>query len=420
MAAEPWADLVSPRVGVVKSLRKQARPAEEPEPPHLYTAQLANFDFRAPDGNERLGAGKGWTPQEAQASAVGEAIERYCAFHWDPDRTFLARVDELEVPAITPADCVLYSEAQYARPDWEYRRFDPGEPVTWIAGERLPGGEPVAMPASLVYLAFPPPRPEDAFAASTSNGLAAGPTLEAATLGGLCEVIERDALMLAWLQRLPATELDLDASGALPAALRRHYAAIGVTLRAFALPTDLPATVVLGVAFEDRPQRPAQVVGMGCHPTPSVALTKALFELCQARPAEAARFRDDPPAGRLRGYEDVLTLDDHSAFAALPEQRDEFAFLWAGGERAAAGELPDRGTGSAAGDVERCAAALDDAGHAAGRVELTTSDVEGRGYRVVRVIAAGLQPIHFGFGMERLGGERLRGSELNPCPHPMA
>jgi ribosomal protein S12 methylthiotransferase accessory factor len=52
----------------------------------------------------------------------------------------------------------------------------------------------------------------------------------------------------------------------------------------------------------------------------------------------------------------------------------------------------------------------------------------------VRVLATGLQPIHFGWGQERLGGRRLfelpfrlgfapgpRGeADLNPCPHPLA
>jgi ribosomal protein S12 methylthiotransferase accessory factor len=420
MAAEPWADLVSPRVGVVKALHRQPRASDEPEPPHLYTAQLANFDFVARPASERFGAGKGRTEAEAKISAVGEAIERYCASHWDPARTYVAPVGDLDLPAITPADCVLYAEGQYARPDWEFRRFESDQPVTWIDGVAHPSGDPIALPASLVYLAFPPPRPEDAFAPATSNGLAAGLGLERATLGALCEVIERDAFLLTWLKRLPATELELDASGAVPAALLRHYAAMDVELRAFALPTDLPATVALAVAFEDRPELPAQVIGMGCHPSPQIALTKALFELCQARPAEATRFREDPPGGRLRGYEDVHTLDDHSAFAALPERRGEFAFLWASGATARLSDLADPSTGDPGADLARCATELAMAGHQAGVVDLTTADIETSGYRVVRAIAAGLQPIHFGFGKERLGGRRLGGDDLNQCPHPLA
>jgi ribosomal protein S12 methylthiotransferase accessory factor len=233
---------------------------------------------------------------------------------------------------------------------------------------------------------------------------------------------------------LPAVELELDPSTGVAAAIAAHYSLLGVRLRAFVLPTDLPATVVLALATEDRPGVPATVVGMGCHTSPLAALTKAVFELCQARPAEASRYRESSPEGRLKTYEDVWTLDDHSAFAALPERRGEFAFLSAEGRSATLDELPSTSEGDVEADLLRCAAALREAGHRVAYADLTTSDVEPLGYRVVRVIVTGLQPIHFGFGNERLGGTRLyelprrlglrseasTPAELNPCPHPMA
>jgi ribosomal protein S12 methylthiotransferase accessory factor len=433
MAAEPWRDLVSSRVGVIRTLQAQPRGAEEPEPPYLWTALLSNYDFRVAPKVERLAAGKGWSEAAAKAAAIGEAVERYCAHHWDPRRTFVAPIADDELPCVAPSDCVLYADGQYARADFEYPAWDPATPVTWIGGTSLAGGEPVALPASLVYLSAPG-RVEDYFTPSTSNGLAAGPARDAAVLSGLCEVMERDALMIAWMNRLPAVELELDAGAGVATDLRRHYRRLGVQLRAFLLPSDLPASVVMAVAFDDTEGRPANVVGMGCHPSPSTALTKAVFELCQARPAEATRYRESPPEGRLERYEDVRTLDDHSAFAARRDRREEFAFLWSDGAGAAVGDLEDPSLSDDAGDLERCAAALRELGHPASYVELTTPDIEACGYRVARVVATGLQPIHFGHGVERLGGSRLfelpaalglvatprTAADLNPCPHPMA
>src|SRR3954452_7825087 len=117
MTARPWEELVSPKVGLVRSVSPQARGDEEPQPPYLYTATLSNFDFRNVDKTERLGAGKGRTQNEGMASAVGEAIERYCAFHWDPYRTFLARWKSLSPAAINPGEFVLYSDQQYHSKD---------------------------------------------------------------------------------------------------------------------------------------------------------------------------------------------------------------------------------------------------------------------------------------------------------------
>ena len=434
MPTEPWADLVSPRVGLIRSLCPQTRAPNEPEPPHLWMAVLSNFDFRMADRNERIVAGKGATASAAMAAAAGEAVERYCASHWAADRTFLAPLHDVATRSITPADCVLYAEEQYAREDWPFPRWDADGPTTWIEGVGIPDGEPVALPAGLVHLVFPAPRYEDSLAPSTSNGLAAGANLENAVFGGLCELMERDALMIAWMNRLAAVELEIEDAGGTSAALVRHYRALDVEVRAFALATDLPATAVLALACENTPGTPATVTAMGCHPAPAIALEKALFELCQARPAEFARFGERSRAERPARPEDVKSLNDHSAFAALPEQRDAFEFLWRDGGRAAIAALEDRSAPDTATMLKRCGRALADLGHRAAYVELTTPDIEPTGYRVVRVIAAGLQPIHFGFGQERLGGDRLFDlprrlglatrrttiADLNRCPHPMA
>ena len=217
-------------------------------------------------------------------------------YHWDPRKTFLARWDQMQMPAVSPADCVLYSDRQYAITDWPYHRWAPGEEVTWLAAVELPARTAVAVPASLVYLVFPLGRAEDSFTPSTSNGLAAGPSLDAAILSGLSELIERDALLLTWINRLPAVEIAFADTAGPASNVHRHYARFGVEMRAFLMRTDLPSSVVMAVAFDSDPGRPASLIGMGCHLDPAVALEKAVFELCQARPSESKRYQDNPPA----------------------------------------------------------------------------------------------------------------------------
>jgi ribosomal protein S12 methylthiotransferase accessory factor len=289
-------DLVSPKVGIIKELAPQARGGDEPLPPFLYTAQLSHFDFHVTEKSERIGAGKGRTKQEAIAAAIGEAVERYCAFQWDPSRTFIAARKDLKGPSIAPSELVLYSEAQYKQSDRGVVNWQESNETTWMQGVELPSGEPVAVPASLVYLVTPPPRPEDFFTPASSNGLAAGPTLDHAVLGGLCELMERDALLIAWMNRLPAIELDLRASGRAARALARHYASFSVDIRAFMLPTDLPASIVMALSLESDPNRPAQVVGMGCHVDPEVAWSRR-YTRC-VRGVRAERNGSRKPSSR--------------------------------------------------------------------------------------------------------------------------
>jgi ribosomal protein S12 methylthiotransferase accessory factor len=434
MAVRPWEPFVSAKVGLVRNISPQSRGDEEPQPPYLYTASLSNFDFRVADKQDRLAAGKGRTREAAMSAAIGEALERYCAYHWDQRKTFLSRWERLQIPAVSPAECVLYSDRQYAIADWPYHRWVPDDEVTWLPAVELPASCPVALPASLVYLVYPVGRATDSFAPSTSNGLAAGPSLDAAILSGVFELIERDALLTTWLNRLPAVEIEFANAGGPAADVYRHYARFGVELRAFLLRTDLPPFVMMAVALDSDPERPATLIGMGCHLDPAVALEKAVFELCQARPSESSRYREKPPQSRLKTYEDVRSLEDHPAFLSLPERRGEFEFLWAKAERARIEDLPGRSAGETNRDLERVVRGLSERGHRVVYADLTTADVAPSGIRVVRTLATGLQPIHFGYGQERLGGKRLfelpqmlgyavgrrTEADLNPCPHPLA
>lgn len=434
MAARPWEAFVSAKVGLVRSMSPQARGDEEPEPPYLYTATLSNFDFRVADKQDRLAAGKGRTREAAMSAAIGEALERYCANHWDPRKAFLARWEQLQIPAVSPDECVLYSDRQYASADWPYHRWNPDDEVTWLPAVEMPASSPVAVPASLVYLVYPLGRANDSFALSSSNGLAAGPTLDDAILSGLSELIERDALLTTWMNRLPAVEIELAGLGGPVAAVCRHYARFGVEPRAFLMRTDLPSSVVMAVALDSAPGRPATLIGMGCHLDPSMALEKAVFELCQARPSESKRYQDKPPGSRLKSYEDVRSLEDHPAFLSLPERRGEFEFLWRRAESARLQDLPGQSCGDTKRDLEYLVRGLSERGHRVVYADLTTADVAPSGIRVVRTLATGLQPIHFGYGQERLGGRRLfelphklgfaagprTEADLNPCPHPLA
>ena len=424
------AALVSDRVGLVRDLAPQPRGPEEPVPPYLYTADLSHFDFRMAPRSERLNAGKGRTPDEARLSALGEAVERYSAYHWDAKRVVVGPAD---ATAITPQDCVLYSPAQYAA-GLPYARWAVGDDASWIDGVELLSGTAVQVPAALAYLVNPLPRFEDHVTTITSNGLSAGATLEQAVLGGLYEVIERDALMITWLNRLPATTIRTPDTGCEAAAIIRHYRWQNVTIRLFLIHTDQLPTVVMAVAENPPGVLPLRGVGMGCDIDPVVAVDKAVFEMCQARPSEAARFRAQNPAERLKTYADVTEIDDHPGFHALPRNAHEFDFLSATGASVELGDLDRHGSPDPASALIEVAERLRETGARVAYADITAPDVRSVGIHVVRAFATGLQPIHFGYGEGRFGGRRLFDAPvrwglrttpltedaLNLCPHPLA
>lgn len=429
-----WADLVSPRTGLIRDVSRVQRGAEEPSPPYIYQSEVSHFDFRVAKPQDRASAGKGMTEEAAVRGAIGEAIERYCASHCDHSATVRSSWLPISDRAVAPTEFVLYSTSQYEGGKLPYHRWDPKDEVTWVAARELPSKRIVSVPASLVYLQFPQDRAEDVFTPATSNGLAAGPTLEQAVLHGLYECMERDAFLVTWMARLPAREV-LFAKGPLMAdSIRTHYRRFGVDVRVFSMCTDLEVHVMMAVALDQTGHGPAAVVGLGCHASPEKALGRAMLEICQVHPGEVRRYREQPPGKRLKRAEDIKSLEDHSAWASMPERLDEFSFLIGSGYTQQLEDLQDYSTGNVERDLEHCVGTLQRSGCRALYVDLSTSDIVDYGIRVAHAFAMGLQPIHFGWGEERLGGRRLfelpqklgfvraaiAESDLNPCPHPLA
>ncbi|SFR52893.1 ribosomal protein S12 methylthiotransferase accessory factor [Yoonia tamlensis] len=421
------AALVSRRSGIVTDLSPQTRGPQEPSPPHLWNATLTHYNFRNLPIAMRLTGGKGLTEDAAKLAALGEAMERYAAFHWDPSRL---QIGPVPANAITPPETVLYSAAQYAG-GLPFHQWSPESETTWIKGVDLSSGQAVDMPASLVYLVGPPPRAADYFTAVTSNGLAAGRDLNHAILGGLNEIIERDAFMITWLNKLPATTIETPQSGCYAAQIISHYERFGVNIGLLSLYTDQAPYVIMAIAQE---QNGSRVVGLGCDCDPATAVDKAMFELCQLRPGMAARMQGGDYQTRLKTYADVRSIDDHPLFHAIPAHAGEFDFLTSTGAQVTLDDLPRPPVTNSDDLLDFTIAGAVNAGARVAYADITTADIAPLGPRVVRVIATGMQPIHFGHGQVRLGGDRLfeapvkwglrttqlTENGLNQCPHPLA
>jgi ribosomal protein S12 methylthiotransferase accessory factor len=431
---ERFLALVSSRVGIIRSLNRMSTDVVEPTPPVLYEARLSDFDFLGEEAKRsRVGIGKGETEDQAVKGAIGEAVERYCSWQPSYDAILEASSKELGSRAISPPEFVLYSEAQYKKGEIPYRPFDEERKIGWIRGQSLPEDEEVFVPASFAYLSHLGERVDEHMCLNTSNGLAAGSSIDAAVLSGLYELIERDGFLITWMNRLPVAEINFDGLRGLPYHIRTYYQRFGIEIRVFNATTDIPVYVMMGFAIDRSGDGPTAVVGLCCSLNPVEALTKALLEVCQGRVAETWRYRQRSPQERIRSFQDVGKLEDHGALFAEPEMLGELAFLLETPRLQRIEDLANLSHGDVAADLISCVKKLRGAGRRVAYVDLTTPDVAPLGFRVVRAIATGLQPIHFGYKQERLGGRRLyevpqalgyasetrTASDLNRCPHPL-
>lgn len=426
--------LVSEHCGIVVHFSALARDATEPPLPHVWRARLANHCFLSEVKETHLAcSGKGITKEAAWASCLGEAVERYSGGCWDAQELVLARRSELDGRSVDPAALGLYRPEQYATLPYAPYRDD--SVLRWVRGRSLVRDDEVWLPALAVFMEYQAHGPDDYLFPITSNGLAAGPTLAAAVLGAICEVLERDAVLLAWLHRLPGLRYNaLAHPDAEVRRLAQAYRRRGVELALYRLPTDHPVAVFLGVAFQRGGHGgPYATVGMGADLDVARAARSAALEVGQVRPAFRERCRNHDGARIAELVADpsgVKSLEDHALLYADPAMAAAFEFLegdsaeWPYSEPA----LPLGG--ALASLLEHFRAA----GQEVAYVNLTPRDLEPLNLFTARAVLPGFQPIWFGHHEARLGGPRALdwparvgvqprptdAGALNPLPHPIA
>jgi bacteriocin biosynthesis cyclodehydratase domain-containing protein len=282
---------VSPLTGVVTRLERIE--ADLPMNTNFYAAH--NFSAPAQNVNElRAGLtggsfGKGSTAEQAEASALMEAIERYSGiFQSDEIRVTRRFTDFAPGDAIPPNDVLLYSDAQ-SRPDEtpaddssELQAapapFDPSARIEWSPVWSLRDQRFKYIPTSLLYFFYSGP----AAFHTDSNGCAAGNTIEEAIVQGFLELVERDAYAIWWYNRLRRAEVDLDHfNDSYVRDLQTQLAETGRKLWVLDVTSDLGIPTYVAILHWMQDGKENIEFGSGAHFDPRIAMLRTLTELNQ-------------------------------------------------------------------------------------------------------------------------------------------
>ncbi|MFJ7070594.1 TOMM precursor leader peptide-binding protein [Streptomyces sp. NPDC101115] len=304
---ERYGHLIGPVTGIVTEVRPMAG---LPEGLHAYDSghNLALRGHSAASMRRVLRArssGKGATAAEARASALCEAVERYCGTRQGDEPTITDTLAGLGDGAVHPNAYQLFHERQYAdRARWNASHtpfhhvcapFDPRRPTDWTPVWSLTAGAHRLLPTSTLYFDCAAGGSPDGLWAD-SNGNAAGSSTEDAVVQGFLELVERDAVALWWYNRLRVPGIDLDAFEA-PwlTGLREALCRAGRRVWALDLTSDLGIPVVAAVSRSADAEVLDTVYGFGAHFDPRLALRRALTEMVQMLPHAAAGAASPTP-----------------------------------------------------------------------------------------------------------------------------
>lgn len=296
--------ILDPRLGIVRTIARRALHPHFSPDLVCVVAQIADTTrFCAWPSDPTATGCAWWDAAAATHAALGEAIERYCG-NLVPNRVFHASYNDCRaagVPAVAPAEIALFSPEQYDQPGFPFTRLTDDLCIDWIEGHAMHSNAHCLVPASLVYVTYPraegPTRAAPVTNPVIVAGIAAGVTRADAECAALEELIERDAVTVAWL-----TEARLDVV-ALPDQLSNLFAGpahqLETTIIAFPNPYDLP---VLGALVYDR-ETGVIALGTACRPTPKAAMLKAYAEAAQLH--MLAYALDDPHSSLMQAVQKV-------------------------------------------------------------------------------------------------------------------
>ena len=372
----PLRRAVSPYTGIVRSLEACLHFPDEP-PLHRCASAVSRSEslLDAPLAHLSGIGGAGLSRAEAAAAAVGEALERYSATFVPREQLVLASAAELGPSAVTPERFALFSAAQHAVPDFPFVRFDSDLRVPWVRAASLPDGEEAWLPAELVFLGDPVGDGADRIGYATSSGMACAETVDAAVSRGLCELLERDAFMIVWANRLSLPLLDWVGDSRLSELDSRYFAPTGLGYAVVDLSAFHRLPSLLAVVRAPAGCSGALGVGAGTAASLERAFWKALSEGFAARAAGAklALLRHDEQA--TDGARDVVSFEDHIAYYADHARARAADFLDAGGERSRAADIPLLPGSTPGEQVRALCERIEAAGSSAYVVDVTSPDV---------------------------------------------
>jgi bacteriocin biosynthesis cyclodehydratase domain-containing protein len=239
---------------------------------------------------DRVCAGKGRSSDQARASALCEALERYSSVYQGDEARVRASSAEIGSAVVGPESLLNFSDKQLSSRDgrsddgadlgvWVPKPLGRSLPIDWTPAWSLTRDERKYVPLSYCFALSPVDSGTD-YCRPCGNGVAAGTCREEAILQGFLELVERDAVGIWWYNRVPRPAVELAGfRDTYFESVRKDYARLGWRVWVLDLTHDLGIPVCAALAHHSDGDRFS--IGFGCHLEGRLAVERALTELNQ-------------------------------------------------------------------------------------------------------------------------------------------
>jgi len=401
-----------------------------------YSAALTNVLHFSPECWDRYSSSTSTNKNLAKARSIGEAIERYCLSVYDENDFILSNYAKIKKEAINPSDFGLFSETQYSKNNFNISRFSVYNKLHWVWGYSLMKEKPVLLPACFVFVPYKVKNEVFFIRESISTGAACGNTIEEAILSGIYEVVERDAFMIWWLNKLKMPRIDLSTvKNRENTELIAFFSTNEFQLEVVNITTDIKIPTFVSMLINKMGNEPLFILSANTCLDPNMCLLGAMEELFQGYNSVMRTFKEYKNYPYISQFNDVKTSNDHILLYTRKEPILNLDFVLNFVENAYIqdfNEIENNSSENVLGDIKTCVEIFKKKDIDILIVDITKSDVAEAGFSVVKVIIPGMQPLNIDHNYPYLGIKRLyevpkilgytqhttREDDLNKFPHP--
>lgn len=263
---------------------------------------------------------------------------------------------------------------------------------------------------------------------AVTTGLATGRTLPEALTRGFLEVIERDAFMITWLNRLPIPQINLEDLALRDTDIQEivsRLKKVGLELHVSQLPTDFPVQIYIACVIDHKGEGPCFTIGASA----SCSAKKAVL----AASAEAISIHFGIESA-LNKEIDLRNLDRDDRviyWARNPMNLARLSFLFKGNLVQIPQEqwlVNEDSPGLLDQTLDKIMDYARSMNYEALYAELTSKKIQKLGFRTIYALIPELQPLHLHESAPYFGGDRIKSIPrrlgytparvINSDPHP--
>lgn len=233
---------------------------------------------------EDISSGIAIDEDRAKIKALGEAIERYCLSLCSKDLK-KASLKELDNRALDIKTVVNFSPRQLKNKRFKECRINENDVFEWVKGYSITKRKTVFIPAQLVFVPYKHFNKEKIIREPITTGAACSTSLSGAIYRGICEIIERDAFMITYLNRLKVPLIDVENSHNMKIKnLANYFKRYRLEIYVFDITTDIKIPSVMSILIDRTGMGPAVSVGLSADLDYEKAVLKSMEEAQHSRP----------------------------------------------------------------------------------------------------------------------------------------